>query len=72
MTAEVLAIIERLARQGTTMVLVTHEMEFARRVAHRVVFLEHGRVLADQPTAAFFGAGQDPRIQSFLSKMSQR
>ena len=72
MTAEVLAVIERLARTGTTMVLVTHEMEFARRVADRVVFMEEGRVLADQPTAAFFGSGQDPRIQRFLNKMSHR
>ncbi|MBE7200969.1 MAG: amino acid ABC transporter ATP-binding protein [Parafilimonas terrae] len=72
MTADVLAVIERLARGGTTMVLVTHEMEFARRVANRVVFLEHGRILADQPTAQFFGSGQDTRIQSFLNKMSHR
>ena len=72
MTAEVLTVIERLARQGTTMVLVTHEMEFARRVADRVVFLEGGRILADQPTAAFFGTGQDARIRAFLGKMSYR
>jgi ABC-type polar amino acid transport system ATPase subunit len=72
MTAEVLAVIERLARQGTTMVLVTHEMEFARRVADRVVFLEGGRILADQPTAAFFGPDQDARIRSFLGRMSYR
>ena len=72
MTAEVLTVIERLAREGTTMVLVTHEMEFARRVADRVVFLEGGRILADQPTAAFFGTGQDARIRSFLGKMSYR
>ena len=72
MTAEVLAVIERLAREGTTMVLVTHEMEFARRVADRVVFLEHGRILADQPTAQFFGPGQDPRIGAFLNKMNHR
>ena len=72
MTAEVLAVIERLARQGTTKVLVTHEMEFARRVADRVVFLEDGRILADQPTPQFFGPGQDGRIRSFLNKMSHR
>jgi ABC-type polar amino acid transport system ATPase subunit len=72
MTAEVLAVIERLARQGTTMVLVTHEMEFARRIADRVVFMENGTVLADQPTAEFFGTSQDARIQRFLNKMSHR
>jgi ABC-type polar amino acid transport system ATPase subunit len=69
MTAEVLMVIERLAHGGTTMILVTHEMEFARHVAHRALFLEGGRVVADQPIKQFFSSAQDERIQRFLNKM---
>jgi ABC-type polar amino acid transport system ATPase subunit len=72
MTAEVLVVIERLAKAGTTMVLVTHEMEFARRVADRAIFMEAGRLVADQPTREFFGTAQDPRIQRFLTKMAHQ
>jgi polar amino acid transport system ATP-binding protein/glutamine transport system ATP-binding protein len=71
MTAEVLTVIERLAKGGTTMILVTHEMEFARRVAHRAIFMEAGKLVADQPIGAFFGNAQDPRIQRFLTKMAR-
>jgi ABC-type polar amino acid transport system ATPase subunit len=71
MTAEVLTVIERLAKAGTTMILVTHEMEFARRVAERAIFMEAGRVIADQPIGEFFGAVQDPRIRRFLTKMAR-
>ena len=70
MTAEVLTVIERLAKAGTTMILVTHEMEFARRVADRALFMEAGKLVADQPIDQFFGAAQDPRIQRFLTKMA--
>ena len=69
MTAEVLVVIERLAKAGTTMILVTHEMEFARRVANRAVFMEAGRVVADRPIKEMFGDIDDPRIQRFLTKM---
>ena len=72
MTAEVLTVIERLAKAGTTMILVTHEMEFARRVADRAIFMEAGRLVADQPIRDFFGNAQDPRIQRFLTKMSHQ
>jgi ABC-type polar amino acid transport system ATPase subunit len=70
MTAEVLTVIERLAKAGTTMILVTHEMEFARRVASRALFMEAGKLIGDQPIDQFFGASQDPRIQRFLNKMA--
>jgi ABC-type polar amino acid transport system ATPase subunit len=72
MTAEVLAILAKLAREGTTMVFVTHEVEFARRISDRIVFLEQGKLLVDLPTQAFFAPenGRDhPRIAQFLSKM---
>jgi ABC-type polar amino acid transport system ATPase subunit len=74
MTAEVLAILARLAAEGTTMLFVTHEIEFARHISSRVVFLDQGRLLADLPTAQFFavdGGLAKPRIAQFLSKMSK-
>jgi ABC-type polar amino acid transport system ATPase subunit len=71
MTADVLTVIERLAKAGTTMILVTHEMEFARRVADRALFIEAGKLIADQPIDQFFGSSQDPRIQRFLNKMAR-
>jgi ABC-type polar amino acid transport system ATPase subunit len=69
MTVEVLAVIERLAEQGTTMVMVTHEIAFARRVSDKIVFLDEGRVLAHSSVEEFFGAGQRERIGRFLAKM---
>jgi ABC-type polar amino acid transport system ATPase subunit len=74
MTAEVLAILAKLAAGGTTMLFVTHEIEFARHISHRIVFLDQGRLLADLPTAQFFAADgglAQPRIAQFLSKMSK-
>jgi ABC-type polar amino acid transport system ATPase subunit len=65
MTADVLAILERLASEGTTMVTVTHEISFARRAAKRVIFIDDGRIAADLPTDEFFSVG-DVRIQKFL------
>ena len=73
MTAEVLAILARLAAGGTTMVFVTHEIAFAREIASRIVFLDQGRLLVDLPTDQFFapdGGLALPRIAQFLSKMA--
>jgi ABC-type polar amino acid transport system ATPase subunit len=69
MTVEVLAVIERLAAAGTTMVMVTHEIDFARRVSDKIVFLDEGRVLAHTPAEEFFAAGHQERIGRFLAKM---
>jgi ABC-type polar amino acid transport system ATPase subunit len=72
MTAEVLDILAKLAKSGTTMVFVTHEIEFARQISSRVVFLEKGKLLVDLPTAQFFAADgglAQPRVAQFLSKM---
>jgi ABC-type polar amino acid transport system ATPase subunit len=72
MTAEVLAILAELAKTGTTMLFVTHEIEFARRISDRIVFLDAGRLLVDLPGAEFFspaGGLANPRIAQFLSKM---
>jgi ABC-type polar amino acid transport system ATPase subunit len=73
MTAEVLAILAKLAVDGTTMLFVTHEIAFARQISSRIVFLDQGRLLADLPTAQFFAADgglAQPRIAQFLSKMT--
>jgi ABC-type polar amino acid transport system ATPase subunit len=74
MTAEVLAILAKLAREGTTMLFVTHEVEFARQISNRIVFLDKGVLLVDLPTQEFFAASgglAQPRIAQFLSKMKK-
>lgn len=72
MTSEVLDILAKLAKDGTTMVFVTHEIEFARQISNRIVFLEKGVLLVDLPTDKFFaddGGLAQPRVAQFLSKM---
>ena len=71
MTAEVLSILASLAKGGTTMVFVTHEIEFARSISTRIAFLDKGQMIADLPTADFFSdKGMAlPRVAQFLSKM---
>ena len=69
MINEVLDVMVELAREGMTMMCVTHEMGFARKVAHRVVFMDHGQILEDAPTDDFFGRPRSERAQQFLSKI---
>jgi ABC-type polar amino acid transport system ATPase subunit len=72
MTAEVLGILAKLAQEGTTMLFVTHEIEFARQISDRIVFLDKGRLVVDLPTAEFFaetGGLANARVGQFLSKM---
>ncbi len=69
MVGEVLDVMRELAAEGMTMVVVTHEMGFARRVADRVVFLDGGRILEDTPSAAFFAEPRTERARLFLSKV---
>jgi ABC-type polar amino acid transport system ATPase subunit len=69
MVKEVLDTMMLLARDGMTMVCITHEMGFARAVADKVVFMDEGRVVQDAPPAAFFGPDADPRIRKFLSQV---
>ena len=72
MTSEVLDILAKLATNGTTMLFVTHEIEFARQISDRIVFLEKGVLLVDLPTDKFFapdGGLAQPRVAQFLSKM---
>src|SRR6059058_3550640 len=69
MINEVLDVMVALAKDGMTMMVVTHEMGFARRVAHRVVFMDRGEIVEDAPTADFFGKPHSERAQVFLSKI---
>jgi len=71
MINEVLDVMVSLATDGMTMMVVTHEMGFARKVAHRVVFMDQGEIVEDAPTAEFFGKPRSERAQVFLSKILQ-
>jgi glutamate/aspartate transport system ATP-binding protein len=69
MIKEVLDVMVALAKDGMTMMVVTHEMGFARQVARRVVFMDRGEIVEDAPTADFFGKPRSERAQLFLSKI---
>jgi polar amino acid transport system ATP-binding protein len=69
MINEVLEVMTDLARDGMTMVVVTHEMGFARRVAHRLIFMDEGEIIEESSPEAFFGAPQSPRAKQFLGKI---
>ena len=69
MINEVLEVMTDLARDGMTMVVVTHEMGFARRVAHRIVFMDQGRIVEANEPEKFFAAPESARAQQFLSKI---
>ena len=69
MVGEVLDVMKELARGGMTMVVVTHEMGFAREVASRVLFMDNGRILEENTPESLFEHPQNPRTQSFLSKL---
>jgi glutamate/aspartate transport system ATP-binding protein len=69
MINEVLDVMVELAREGMTMMVVTHEMGFARKVAHRVVFMDQGRIVEDAAKEEFFGTPRSERAQLFLSKI---
>jgi len=71
MIQEVLDVMVGLARDGMTMIVVTHEMGFARKVAERVVFMDQGEIVEDAPTADFFAKPRSQRAQLFLSKILQ-
>ncbi|MFN3636121.1 MAG: amino acid ABC transporter ATP-binding protein, partial [Rhizobium rhizophilum] len=69
MISEVLDVMTGLARDGMTMMVVTHEMGFARKVATRVVFIDQGEIVEDLPTDEFFDNHTNPRTEAFLSKI---
>ena len=69
MVGEVLEVMKELAASGMTMVVVTHEMGFAREVGNRVLFMADGKLLEEGPPQQIFGNPQNPRLQDFLSKV---
>ncbi len=69
MVGEVLQLMKELANEGMTMVVVTHEMGFAKEVATRVLFIDQGQVKEEAPPQEFFQSPKDPRLQEFLSKV---
>jgi len=71
LTDEVLAVMRDLARDGTTMIVVTHEMSFAREVSDKVMFLHNGLVEEQGPPAQLFGTPSSPRLRQFLAKSSR-
>ena len=68
LVAEVLLVMRALAREGRTMVIVTHEMAFAREAATRILFLDHGRVFETGPPERFFNTPETERAQQFLQR----
>ena len=69
MIREVLDVMRDLAREGMTMLVVTHEVGFAREASNRVVFMDGGRIIEDSPTQEFFAAPREERAKQFLSKV---
>jgi glutamate/aspartate transport system ATP-binding protein len=71
MVGEVLDVMVLLAKEGMTMMVVTHEMGFARRVSHRVIFMDRGEIVEDASKDDFFGKPRSERAQQFLAKILQ-
>jgi glutamate/aspartate transport system ATP-binding protein len=69
MINEVLDVMTELAKEGMTMMVVTHEMGFASRVSHRVIFMDEGEIMEDATKDDFFGKPRSERAQQFLSKI---
>ena len=69
MVGDVLEVMKKLAKQGMTMVVVTHEMGFAREVGHRVIFMDGGYIVEEGTPTEVFGNPQNPRAQDFLNKV---
>ena len=69
LTGEVLSVMRQLAEEGMTMLVVTHEMGFAREVSNRVIFIDEGRIQEDEPPQELFSNPKHPRLKAFLSKM---
>ena len=69
MVGEVLDLMKQVAAEGMTMIIVTHEMGFAKEVANRVIFIDEGKIKEDRPPKEFFEDPHDPRLKEFLSKV---
>ena len=71
MIGEVLSVMTELAREGMTMLVVTHEMNFARNVSSRVLFMESGQIIEDSPTEAFFAHPREERARAFIQSIQE-
>jgi ABC-type polar amino acid transport system ATPase subunit len=71
LVGEVLAVVQQLAEDGMTMVVVTHEMSFAHEISHRVVFMDGGRITADGTPREIFDGPQPERLTAFLARFGQ-
>jgi len=71
MVKEVLDVMKELAQGGMTMIVVTHEMGFAREVGDRILFFDRGRIAQDAPPEAFFGAQEDERVRAFIGQIAR-
>ena len=69
MVGEVLDVMKQLAQEGMTMVVVTHEMGFAREVGDRILFMDEGGIMEEGTPEHFFEGAQNPRVQQFLGKI---
>ncbi len=69
---EVLEVMRRLSDDGMTMIIVTHEMHFARQVADRVIFMDHGKIVEEDTPERIFGSPSEPRTQTFLKTVLER
>ncbi|HEY8360903.1 MAG TPA: amino acid ABC transporter ATP-binding protein, partial [Ramlibacter sp.] len=69
LVGEVLQVVESLAAEGMTLLMVTHEMSFARKVSDRIVFMHQGRVHESGPPLELFGKPSTPELQGFLSSL---
>ncbi|WP_027179509.1 amino acid ABC transporter ATP-binding protein [Maridesulfovibrio bastinii] len=69
MIGEVLDVMKNLAIEGMTMVVVTHEMGFAREVADRIIFMDHGKIIESAPPEEFFNSAEHPRLKQFLDQI---
>jgi polar amino acid transport system ATP-binding protein len=70
LVGEVLGLVRELGAEGATILMATHEMGFARDVAHRVLFLDAGRIVEQGPPAQLFGAPREARTREFLARLS--
>jgi len=69
---DVLAVIKQLVRDGMTKIIVTHEMDFAREVGDRIIFIDNGRIVEEGPPSVIFTNPRNPRTQDFLRKILRR
>ena len=69
MIDDVLQVLLQLVKEGMTLLIVTHEMQFARDVANKILFMEGGRIIDRGTTEAFFGNSRNPRTQAFIERV---